>query len=175
MTLDSAAHTNRLMKLVIPATAIITTVYSTGFTLAVATAPEPVGERNPVDFVSAGEIKPGWRYEIFQKSWPKSYTLDVRGVQPGSPGVCALDVRGYPRPLLAMPGPGASIRVVFDKPLQGMSSSMVTVDLMEGTRLSCAVRVTNGVVMDQAPVIETPTRAKPTPVARANQAPAMAL
>jgi len=168
---------------VIPTTAIITTVYSTGFTLAVATAPELVGERNTAEFVSSGEVKPGWRYEIFQKTWPKSYTLDVRGVEPGSLGVCAIDVRGWPRPSAAMPGPGASVRVLFDRPLEGMSSSMVTIDLMEGTRLSCAVHVTNGVVLDTPAVVKPPEHAldkpgepapKPKPMARAN-APALAL
>lgn len=173
--MDQAAHTARLMKLVIPTTAIITTVYSTGFTFAVATAPEPVGERNPNDFVTAGEIKPGWRYEVFEKSWPKSYTLDVRGVQPGAPGVCAVDVRGWPKPLTAMPGPGTTVRVVFDKPLNGMSSSVVTIDLMEGTRMSCAVHVTDGVVMDTPAVVKPPRPERPKPIARAEPQPAMAL
>jgi hypothetical protein len=173
--MDQKAYTARLMRLVIPATAIVTTVYSTGFTFAVATAPEPVGERNPADLVTSGELKAGWRYEIFQKSWPKSYTLDVRGVQPGAPGVCAIDVRGWPRPLMATPGPGATIRVVFDRPLEGMSSSMVTIDLMEGTRLACAVRVTNGVVMESPAIVRPPEPEPSRPIARAEPQPALAL
>lgn len=171
--MDQAAYTTKLMKFVIPATAAITTIYSTGFTYAVATAPEPVGERKPTDFVSSGEIKPGWRYEIFGKSWPKSYTLDVRSVSPGSTGVCAVDVRGYPKPVAAMPGPGTSVRVLFDKPLEGLSSSVLTIDLMSGTRLSCAVRVNNGVVLDPQAVVTPPAppviAKKRQPIARAGQ------
>jgi hypothetical protein len=163
------------MKLVIPTTAIITTVYSTGFTLAVVTAPSPVGERDPNDLVQAGELNPGWRYEIFKKDWPRAYTLDVRGVQPSAPGVCAVEVKGWPRPVMATPGPGATIRVVFDRPLEGMSSSSVMVDLMEGTRLRCAVRVTNGVVLDPPAIIVPAEPPASKPIARAEPQPAIAL
>jgi hypothetical protein len=148
MSTESSSAGKWIARFVLPASAAFTALYTGSFTFAVATAERESGGRDPSDFVTSGEIKPGWLYEVNERSWPRSYTLDVKGIRAGAGAVCAVEVKGYPKPIMAAPGPGTRLRVVFDGPLEGATSSMLEVDLMDGTAVKCAARVTNGVVMD---------------------------
>ncbi len=151
MSTENSSAAKWLARFVLPASAAFTAVYTGSFTFAVATTARESGARDPSDFVSSGEIKPGWLYEVNERSWPRTYTLDVKGIKPGAGAICAVEVKGYPKPIMAAPGPGTRLRVVFDGPLEGISASMLEVDLMQGTAVKCAARVTNGVVLDAIP------------------------
>lgn len=154
-------QTSWLVKFVLPASAAITTAYTVGFTSTLMREQHDESVRDPADLVLAGDVKPGWEYRIYERSWPqKSYNLDVKGVRPGAGAICAVEVKGWPRPVMAAEGPGATLRVVFDRPLEGMATSAIEVDLIEGTRMRCAVNVTNGVVMDP-PAMPGPDRRAP--------------
>jgi hypothetical protein len=151
MSTEHSSAAKWIARFVLPASAAFTAVYTGSFTIAVATTDREAGARDPADFVSSGEIKPGWAYEVNERSWPRTYTLDVKGLKPGAGAICAVEVKGYPKPIMAAPGPGTRLRVVFDGPLEGAAASMLEVDLLQGTAVKCAARVTNGVVMDAVP------------------------
>lgn len=151
-----STHTNWLMRVVGPATAVFATAYTGGFVYNIALGgADRATAHDPSDIVAAGEVKPGWRYEVFAKDFPsKTYALDVKGLRPGEGSVCAVEVKGYPRPIMAAPGPGTRLRVVFDRPLEGRVASMLEIDLMQGTAMRCAARISNGVVMDEHQPVE---------------------
>lgn len=163
MSTEHSSAAKWIARVVLPASAAFTAIYTGSFTFAVATTEREAGARDPADFVSSGEIKPGWLYEVNERSWPRTYTLDVKGIRPGASAICAVEVKGYPKPIMAAPGPGMRLRVVFDGPLEGVGASMMEVDLLQGTAVKCAARVTNGVVLDAAP--EAPLTAQAPAIA----------
>jgi hypothetical protein len=147
--IDRPTYTKRLARVVLPMSAAFTTIYASGFTYAIATSERDPSARDPGDVVASGEVKPGWRYDVSTRGFPRTYRLDVVSVRTGAETVCAVEVVGYPKPLRAIPGAGSRLRVLFDRPLEGSAASMMEVDLMKGTRIACAARVHNGRVLDE--------------------------
>jgi hypothetical protein len=133
---------------VVPTIAVLTVAYPTAFLGTMWFDAIQGGARVLGEHVATGEIRGGWRYEIYQREWPRTYTIDLAQDQPGAKGrLCALEVRGKPRPTRVIPGEGAAVYVTFEEPLKGETTASLRINLLDADHGGCAATVADGAVM----------------------------
>lgn len=98
--------------------------------------------------VRSGALPGAFRYDITQRPFSSTYrvVLAPLSAQPGS-GVCAIEVRGGPRPVAAHLRPGGVVQVSFEEPLLGYATRALEVNLAAALDAPCAATVSNGVVL----------------------------
>jgi hypothetical protein len=136
---------NILPRLVLPAVATLGVMYPASFLFGMWKSAETGDLEAPGAWVNGGELASGWRYEVYERHFPKSYRIDMSAADQGFGSLCILEVRGGgPKPVSAAPGPGTLIYVTLEKPLPGHDSARVSIDLSEAMRARCAGVVSGG-------------------------------
>ena len=133
-----------LPRLVLPAVATLGVMYPASFLVGMWKSAESGDLEAPGAWVAGGELSAGWKYEVFERHFPKTYRVDMSAADQGFGSLCILEVRGGPQPVSASAGPGTLIYVTLDKPLPGYASTRVSIDLSEAMRARCAGVVSNG-------------------------------
>jgi hypothetical protein len=133
-----------LPRLVLPAVATLGVMYPASFLVGMWKSAESGDLEAPGALVSAGELSAGWRYEVFERHFPKTYRIDMSAADQGYGSLCILEVRGGPQPVQASAGPGTLVYVTLERPLPGFSTSRVSIDIAEAMRARCAGVVSDG-------------------------------
>lgn len=153
-----------LPRLVLPAVATLGVMYPASFLVGMWKSAENGDLEAPGAWITGGEISPGWRYEVYERHFPKTYRIDMSAADQGFGSLCVLEVRGGPQPVSASAGPGTLVYVTLDKPLPGFGTSRVSIDIAEAMRARCAGVVSDGQLyaggaaapMNQAAMIDPP-------------------
>ncbi len=159
-----------LPRLVLPAVATLGIMYPASFLVGMWKSAENGDLEAPGAWITGGELSAGWRYEVYERHFPKTYRIDMSAADQSFGSLCILEVRGGPRPVSASAGPGTLIYVTLDKPLPGYENNRVSIDLSEAMRARCAGVVANGALfaggaaepLNQAAMGHAPDRAVAT-------------
>lgn len=135
---------NMLPRFVLPAVATLGVMYPASFLVGMWKSAENGDLEAPGAWITGGELSAGWRYEVYERHFPKTYRIDMSAADQGYGSLCILEVRGGPQPVSASAGPGTLIYVTLDKPLPGYATSRVSIDLSEAMRARCAGVVADG-------------------------------
>jgi hypothetical protein len=154
-----------LARIVVPVVSVASVSYLGTFFWTLALDTVENASAAPGSYVSGGDVRAGWRYEIRHKEWVDVFTVQLASQLPqGGASLCAVEVRGYPMPVGAAAGDGAKLRVFFEEPLVvgEQRGSAVEVDMTEATRTTCAALIVNGQVVPRGepdrdqPFVEPP-------------------
>jgi hypothetical protein len=133
-----------LPRIVLPAVATLGVLYPTSFLLGMWNSADKGDLDAPGEWLNGGEIASGWRYEVYERSFPKTYRMDMSAAEKGLGSMCILEVRDGPRPVTATSGGGSLVFVTLDKPLEATGSNRVMIDMSEVDRARCAGVITEG-------------------------------
>jgi hypothetical protein len=136
--------TTMLPRIVLPAVATLGVLYPTSFLVGMWNSVDTGARENPGDWVAGGEIGAGWRYEVYERAFPKTYRMDMSAAERGLGSMCILEVRDGPRPVAASSGGGALVFVTLDQPLASTGETRIMVDMSEVDRARCAGVITDG-------------------------------
>lgn len=133
-----------LPRIVLPAVATLGVLYPTTFLMGMWKSAENGDIDAPGQWVSGGDIASGWRYDVFERAFPKTYRMDMSASEKGLGSMCILEVRNGPKPISATSGGGPLVYVTLEHPLASTGQSRIMLDMGEVDRARCAGVITDG-------------------------------
>lgn len=134
-----------LPRLVLPAVATLGVMYPASFLLGMWKSAESGDLEAPGAWRSGGELTAGWRFDIYERNFPKTYRVAMVNEAQDYGSLCILEVRGGDaKPVNVSAGQGSLVYVTMDKPLPGFGANRVSIDITEALRARCAGVVSNG-------------------------------